>query len=290
MKNTILRLGGEDMISIKNLQNSIKQRREDNQVLEMIPIMMIKPNPYQPRKNFSQKSLEELAESIKEVGLIQPITVRRAGVNGYELVAGERRLRASKMAGLETIPAIIITSSEKDSAVMAMIENLQREDLHYLEEAKGYLALIRDYGLTQEELAKRIGKSQSTIANKIRLLRLSDEIKNALIKNNLTERHARCLLRLPEEELRLKALKKIIEKNYNVKDSEMLVERTMQRIQMSQKKKKGKRVVGGYRDIRIFINTIRDAVVMMKNCGLNPLVKEVDTGDAIEITVSIPKN
>lgn len=290
MKNTILRLGGEDMISIKNLQNSIKQRREDNQVLEMIPIMMIKPNPYQPRKNFSQKSLEELAESIKEVGLIQPITVRRAGVNGYELVAGERRLRASKMAGLKTIPAIIITSSEKDSAVMAMIENLQREDLHYLEEAKGYLALIRDYGLTQEELAKRIGKSQSTIANKIRLLRLSDEIKNALIKNNLTERHARCLLRLPEEELRLKALKKIIEKNYNVKDSEMLVERTMQRIQMSQKKKKGKRVVGGYRDIRIFINTIRDAVVMMKNCGLNPLVKEVDTGDAIEITVSIPKN
>ena len=149
--------------------------------------------------------------------------------------------------------------------------------------------MIKDHGLTQEELAKKIGKSQSTIANKIRLLRLSDEVKNALIKHNLTERHARCLLRLPEEELRLKALRKIIEKNYNVKDSEMLVERTMQRIQMSGKKTGKRKVVGGYRDLRIFINTIKDAVVMMKNYGINPLVKEVDTGDAIEITVSIPK-
>lgn len=279
------------MITIRSIQNTIKQKREEKQVLEMIPLSMIKPNLYQPRKSFSKQSLEELAQSIREVGVIQPITVRKTGANGYELVAGERRLRAAKIAGLETIPAIIISGDERDSAIMAMIENLQREDLHYLEEAKGYIALIKDHGLTQEELAKMIGKSQSTIANKIRLLRLSDEIKNALIKHNLTERHARCLLRLPEEELRLKALKKIIEKNYNVKDSEMLVERTIQKIQMNNKNKgKGrKKMVGGYRDLRIFINTIRDAVSMMKNYGINPMVKEVDTGDAIEITVSIPK-
>ena len=277
------------MISIKSFQNSMRQRREDGQVLERIPVMMIKPNPYQPRKSFSQQSLEELSNSIKEIGLIQPITVRRTGVNSYELIAGERRLRASKMAGLEVIPAIIISGDERDSAIMAMIENLQREDLHYLEEARGYSALIQDHGLTQEELAKKIGKSQSTIANKIRLLRLSDKIKEELIQNNLTERHARCLLRLPEEELRLKALNKIIEKNYNVKDAEMLIERTIQKIEKNSKESGKRRMVGGYRDLRIFINTIKNAVIMMKDYGITPLVKEIDTGDTIEITVTIPK-
>ncbi|NLN40865.1 MAG: ParB/RepB/Spo0J family partition protein, partial [Clostridiales bacterium] len=204
-------------------------------------------------------------------------------------ISGERRLRASKMAGLLEIPAIVSEVVESDSAVMALIENIQRENLNFIEEAESYSQLMTIHHLTQEQIAKKVGKSQSTIANKIRLLRLSDEVKNALIKHNLTERHARCLLRLPEEELRLKALRKIIEKNYNVKDSEMLVERTMQRIQMSGKKTGKRKVVGGYRDLRIFINTIKDAVVMMKNYGINPLVKEVDTGDAIEITVSIPK-
>ncbi len=277
------------MISIRSLQNSIKQKREGEQVLQSIPVTMIKPNPYQPRKKFSQQSLEELSESIKEVGLIQPITVRKTGTNSYELIAGERRLRASKMAGLEVIPAIIMSGDEKDSAIMAMIENLQREDLHYLEEAKGYLDLIQDHGLTQEELANKIGRSQSTIANKIRLLRLSDQIKDMLMQNNLTERHARCLLRLPEEELRLKALNKIIEKNYNVKDAEMLVERTIQTIQRSGRDSRKRRMTGGYRDLRIFINTIKNAVVMMKDYGINPLLKEVDNGDSIEITVTIPK-
>lgn len=277
------------MISIKSFQNSMKQRQEDGQVLERIPVMMIKPNPYQPRKSFSQQSLEELSNSIKEIGLIQPITVRRTGVNSYELIAGERRLRASKMAGLEVIPAIIVFGDERDSAIMAMIENLQREDLHYLEEARGYSALIQDHGLTQEELAKKIGRSQSTIANKIRLLRLSDQIKEKLIQNDLTERHARCLLRLPEEELRFKALEKIIEKNYNVKDSELLVERTMQKIEKKGKSAGKRKMIGGYKDIRIFINTIKNAVVMMKDYGINPLVKEIDTGDSIEITVTIPK-
>lgn len=278
------------MISLKSFQNMARQRKEDGQIFELIPVMMIKPNPYQPRKNFSQQSLEELSSSIKEIGLIQPITVRATGINNYELIAGERRLRASKMAGLEVIPAIIVSGDERDSAIMAMIENLQREDLHYLEEARGYLGLIQDHGLTQEELAKKIGKSQSTIANKVRLLRLSDEVKELLIQQDLTERHARSLLRLPDDELRLKALRKIIEKNYNVKDTELFIERTMERIQRGSKEPGKRKVVGGYRDLRIFVNTIKNAVVMMKDYGITPLVTEVDTGDTLEITVTIPKN
>ena len=175
-------------------------------------MIKIRPNPYQPRKEFSKQALEELSQSIKEYGVLQPITVRRIGSDSYELVAGERRLRASKMVGMEYIPAIVIATHEKDSAILAMIENLQREDLHYLDEAVGYASLIQDHGFTQEELAKKIGKNQSTIANKIRLLRLPDNIKKLLIMNNLTERHARALLRLPDDELKLKALKQIIKK------------------------------------------------------------------------------
>lgn len=277
------------MISIKNLQNSIRQRSEDVKVMENIPVMMIKPNPYQPRKDFSQQSLEELSNSIKEIGLIQPITVRRTGINAYELIAGERRLRATKMAGIEFISAIIVSSDEKDSAIMAMIENLQRENLHYLEEARGYVGLIHDHNLTQEELAKRVGKSQSTIANKIRLLRLSEDTREQLIKNNLTERHARTLLRLPEEELRVQALEKIIEKDYNVKETEMLVDRMISKIQESKKEIKKGKVIGGYRDLRIFVNTIKEAVSMMKDYGLSPIVKEMETEDSLEITVIIPK-
>ena len=150
--------------------------------MENIPIDMIKPNPYQPRKNISIKGLEELAQSIKQYGVIQPITVRRSSSGGYELIAGERRLRAAKMAGLDYICSIIIDTYEQDSAILAMIENLQRENLHFLEEAEGYASLIEDHGFTQEELAVKLGKNQSTIANKLRILRLSGKIKEILIK------------------------------------------------------------------------------------------------------------
>ncbi|HZJ82387.1 MAG TPA: ParB/RepB/Spo0J family partition protein [Clostridia bacterium] len=277
------------MISVKSLQNSVRQRTEDVQVMESIPVIMIKPNPYQPRKNFSQQSLEELSNSIKEVGLIQPITVRRTGINRYELIAGERRLRATKLAGLEFISAIIVSGDEKDSAIIAMIENLQREDLHYLEEARGYVGLISDHNLTQEELAKKVGKSQSTIANKIRLLRLSEETREVLIQNNLTERHARALLRLPVEELRSQALEKVIEKNYNVKETELLIERIICKIQRGKKQSGKKKIIRGYRDLRIFVNTIKEAVVMMKDYGLSPTIKEIETDNSLEITVIIPK-
>jgi ParB family chromosome partitioning protein len=168
------------------LQFPKKQKENDLKNICYIDIDSIRPNPYQPRKQFSKGALEELCESIQQYGVIQPINVRKISNSKYELVAGERRLRAAVMAGLKEIPAIVININDNDSAVLALIENLQREDLNYLEEAEGYSNLINEHGLTQEELAQKIGKSQSTVANKIRLLRLPPLVKKILSDNNLT--------------------------------------------------------------------------------------------------------
>ena len=181
------------------------------------------------QKKFDLSMLEELRDSIKQYGVLQPINVRVISGNHYELVAGERRLRAATMAGLVDIPAIILDVSESDSAIMALIENLQREDLTYLEEAEGYASLLDDHNLTQEELALKIGKSQSTIANKIRLLKLSPLIKKILMDNNLTERHARSLLKLRDEQLQHKVLKMVCERGFNVKKTEDLIDRVIER-------------------------------------------------------------
>jgi ParB family chromosome partitioning protein len=178
----------------------------DNKAIINIPIDEIAPNPYQPRKDFSGSSLEELATSIKEYGVLQPVNVRKIGGKGYELVSGERRLRATRLAGMEVIPAVVIEVVEQDSAVIALIENLQREDLNFMEEAEGYHNLISDHGMTQEELAKKVGKKQSTIANKLRLLKLNNKIKKTILENELTERHARALLKLPGELLQVRLL------------------------------------------------------------------------------------
>ncbi len=188
------------------------EKKEDLKNITYVKIENIRPNPYQPRKQFNKISLEELCESIKQYGVIQPINVRKISANMYELVAGERRLRAATMAGLKEIPAIVVDINDNDSAVMALIENLQREDLSYMEEAEGYNNLINEHGFTQEELAAKIGKSQSTIANKIRLLKLPPLVKKILADNNLTERHARALLKLHDEQLQLKVLKTVCEK------------------------------------------------------------------------------
>ena len=188
------------------------ERGEKQKEINYVDIEKIRPNPYQPRKKFNKISLEELCESIKQYGVIQPINVRKISVNMYELVAGERRLRAATMAGLVKVPCIVINIDDNDSAVLALIENLQREDLSYMEEAEGYNNLLNEHGFTQEELAKKVGKSQSTIANKIRLLKLPPLVKKILADNNLTERHARSLLKLHDEQLQLKVLKKVCEK------------------------------------------------------------------------------
>lgn len=284
------------MVKLLNIHNINRQFSEPVRRIENIPVNQIKPNPYQPRKDFSIQSLEELAQSIKEYGVIQPITVRRGPDSGYELIAGERRLRASKMAGLDYIPAIIINSVEQDSAMIAMIENLQRENLHYLEEAKGYASLISDHNFTQEQLAKKLGKNQSTIANKLRILRLPEEIKELLLKYNLTERHARALLRLPDSHTQLKVAKVIIGNRLNVKDSELLIEKYIKSIENKMNKGKNsgaktqKFLFGRNKDLRIFINTIKNAVTMIKNYGLQVQYYQVDKDDTIEITILIPKD
>jgi len=264
-----------------------------------LPVDGIGPNPYQPRKAFEREPLEELAQSIRQYGVMQPISVRCINGAAYELVAGERRLRASRLAGLETIPAVVVTVTDKDSAALALIENLQRENLNYLEEAEGYTNLISDYSYTQEQLAERIGKSQSTIANKLRILKLSPQIQKSLIANSLSERHARALLRLPDEEAQLAILEKIVEDGLNVKKTEELVEETVSgrnaacgppehEVNDENAERRAKRRVRPYaKDLRLFMNTVRQAVGIMNDSGVNAVCDVENRADGCFIKIVV---
>lgn len=273
------------------LQFLKSEKKEDAKNISYLSIDSVRPNPYQPRKQFSKSALEELRESIRQYGVIQPINVRKITNNNYELVAGERRLRAAVMAGLKEIPAIIVNVNDNDSAVMALIENLQRENLNYMEEAEGYNNLINEHGFTQEELAHKIGKSQSTVANKIRLLRLSPLVKKILADNNLTERHARSLLKLNDEQFQLKVLKHVCERGLNVKKTEELVEKVIEKYLNRDKEKPAeRRFTKTIKDIRIFVNTIRQAIDLMKKSGVNAKAAQIDRGEYIEFIVRVPKS
>lgn len=273
------------------LQIPKSEKKDEKKNISYLNIECVRPNPYQPRKQFGKGALEELCESIKQYGVIQPINVRKMSGSNYELVAGERRLRAAIMAGLKEIPAIVININDNDSAVIALIENLQREDLSYMEEAEGYNNLINDHGFTQEELAQKIGKSQSTIANKIRLLRLPPMVKKMLSDNSLTERHARSLLKLHDEQLQLKVLKHVCERGLNVKKTEELVERAIEKFTRNEKEKPPERkFTKAIKDIRIFINTIRQAIDLMKKSGVNAKAAQIDRGEYVEFIIRIPKS
>lgn len=277
-------------IRFPGLEKKQEEKKTDDKKISMIPIDLIRPNPYQPRRKFDQSSLDELCQSIKQYGVIQPINVRKVSNTHYELVAGERRLRACALAGQHEIPAIVVDVGEDDSAIMALIENLQREDLGYMEEAEGYRNLIKEHGLTQEDLAQKIGKSQSTIANKIRLLRLSPMVKKLLADNNLTERHARALLKLEDEQLQLKVLQRVCEKGLNVRKTEELVQKALDKYSCSMKSEEYKgRVTKSIKDIRIFVNTIRQAIDTMKKSGVNARAAQIDRGEYLEFIVRIPK-
>ena len=256
--------------------------------IKYLPLNSIKPNPYQPRKNFNRKALEELSQSIKTYGLIQPISVRKLCDESYELIAGERRLRASEIAELSEIPAIVVDYKDKDSAIVALIENLQREDLNFIEEAEGYFNLINDHGFTQQELAEKLAKNQSTIANKLRILRLPDDIKKSLIENKLTERHARALLRLPDDDLQRKVLEKVVKNDLNVKKTEKLIEDILDDL-IKEEEKETKQNVKSLINFRIYLNTIKNAYIAIKDSGVEAKYIEKDMGDYVEVVVKIPK-
>ena len=265
---------------MKNIQPEIRY----------IPVGSIKPNPYQPRKDFNKKSLEELSQSIKSFGLIQPISVRKLQNENYELVAGERRLRASELAELEEIPAIIVEYRDNESAMIALIENLQREDLNFIEEAEGYNNLIVDHGFTQQHLAGKMGKSQSTIANKLRLLKLPEDIKRDLLEHNLTERHGRALLKLSDNKLKRQVLNNVIKKELNVSKTEDLVNDILDNlITENENTKEEKRNIKGLISTRIYLNTIKKAYTAIKESGVEAQYLEKDKGEYVEVTIQIPK-
>lgn len=258
--------------------------QKDKLKLTRLPVSKIQPNPSQPRKLFREDELQSLAQSIQENGLLQPITVRKEG-GVYFLVAGERRLRASKMAGLREIPAIITDCEAEDSAVLALLENIQRKDLQMFEQANAMVNLLREWQITQEEAAKRLGMSQSYLANKIRLLKLSPEEQAEILEHGLTERHARALLRIDDMTLRQKVLRTVIEKNLNVSQTEELAAAAAQ---PKGSKRKAKRTFVA-KDIRLFINTIDHAVDAMKTAGIQAQAEKKETEEYIECTVRIPK-
>ena len=252
-----------------------------------IPISKIKTNPYQPRKFFSENAIKELALSIREVGLLQPITLRSTA-SGYELVAGERRLRACKMLGMKEISAIVVPNMrECEAALLAMIENLQREDLHFLEEAEGYQSLMRQHGLTQEELGRRLSKSQSCIANKVQLLRLPRSIKEKIISYQLTERHARALMRLPDESLQNKIADRAGREGLSVMATENLVEQELARIYVSEDDTQRK--VRCHLGHTIYLNSIRHTIEKIRGCGAEIDVVREDKPDKVVLTIEIPK-
>ena len=233
-----------------------------------LPADKIAPNPYQPRRLFDRAQLEELSQSIREYGVMQPITVRIINGTSYELVAGERRLRASRMAGLEEIPAVVVNISDQDSAILALIENLQRQSLNYIEEAEGFRNLMTDYGFTQEQLAKKLGKNQSTIANKLRILRLPEGVQSILMENSLTERHARALLRLDTEEAQMEALARVVKAGLTVQRTEELVESMLKRQAEAKRTARRAQMKSYIKDMRLFTNTIKQAVDVMNNAGV----------------------
>ncbi len=253
-----------------------------------LPIEAVRPSPYQPRQEMDKDALRDLCASIKHYGLMQPVVVRQINGREYELIAGERRLRACKMADMSEIPAIIIRAGGTDSAVMALIENIQRENLGYIEEAEAFCTLLSDHGMTQEELAVRLGKNQSTIANKIRILRLSPTVRKILAENKLSERHARAILRIPEEADKLKVLNTIVKRGLNVAKTEVLVAEML----AADMPEDNGHITGirVFKDVRIFSNTIRQAVDMMKKSGIEAETHRSESEDFIEYTIKIPKN
>lgn len=271
------------MAAFLNFAKEKEKEKEENKVLQL-PIADIFPNPHQPRTEFDYSDITSLAESICQNGILQPLSVRRIA-NGYELIAGERRLRAAKLIQLKYVPCIILDISERTSAVLALVENIQRQDLSFFDEANAIEKLISYYGMTQEDAAIKLGKAQSTIANKLRILKLSEEEKELIMKYGLTERHARSLLRLGSKEERLEIISRIIKFNLNVERTEQIIDEYIGKAKEKASYKKRSKV---FQNVKIFVNTINKAVETMKAAGIPADSKKIQNEDYIEYRVKIP--
>lgn len=252
----------------------------------LLDVNQIEPNPFQPRKTFNEAEIDSLAVSIISNGLLQPLTVRRKGKDSYELISGERRLRALKLAEAEVAPCIIVDTDDSQSAVFALLENLQREDLNCFEEAAAMQSLINEWGISQQELGIRLGKAQSTIANKLRLLRLDDELQQKILNGGLNERQARALLKIENRKLLENAIDEISSKKLNVTQTERYIEGILSCDKNESKRGNFHPIV---KDVRIFFNTITNAVMLMNQSGIKASSEKRDYGDHIEYIVKIPR-
>ena len=251
-----------------------------------LPIHIVMPNPNQPRKTFDHDSLKELSESVREYGILQPITVRKKTDGTYELVAGERRLRAAALAGLLKVPAIVTDMEDSKSAIVSLIENIQRQNLNFMEEAYSYREVIDRFNLTQEQLASKLGKTQSFVANKLRLLKLPRSVIEIVRDNSLTERHARCLLRLDSEEKQISAALRMCDLSMGVRQSEEMVDRIIRKGIGIKPVKKMHRSIS---DVRVFFKTISKAVSLMNENGIEASAKKDETDNYYEYTIRIQK-
>lgn len=278
--------GNEVKAEGRNVATAEQAHREE--ILELA-VDEVVPNPFQPRRIFDPSQLEDLANSIRQYGVLQPVIVRQ--VDGhYELVSGERRYRASRLAGAETIPALVRNLDDKEVAEMALIENLQREDLNYFEEAEGYALLIEEFQITQEEVARRMGKSQPTIANKLRLLNLAPEVRQEISVDVITERHARSLLKLKNPQQQLEVLHKIYKSNLNVRQTDEYVENLLISEEKNRREQNKKKMTKAIKDMKIFVNSIKGTVKTIQDAGWPAEVLETEHEDYVEVTIRLPKN
>ncbi len=260
---------------------------QNSDKIRSIPVIQIEPSRSQPRVCFSKEALAGLSRSIRENGILQPISVRRVFASKFELVAGERRLRAAIMAGFKTVPCVILDCDETQAAVFALLENLQRANLNMFEEAEAMRNLIEIWGLTQESVAKKLGKKQSTIANKLRLLKLDDEERALIKKASLTERHARAVLKLESKEQRKLMIKKIAAKNLNVQDTESLIDSILQGARMDNSDNIDEKFV--VKDLTFFMNAINDALDLMKISREGVQYIHNESAEYLEYMIKIPK-
>lgn len=250
-----------------------------------IPIGLIRTNNQQPRQVFNEEQLIELRDSIREFGVLQPLLLRREFDGVYMLIAGERRLRAAIMAGLDKVPAIIKEVDEKDMGLIALVENIQRENLGYIEEAKAYRQLMEKYGIAQGELAEKLGKNQSTISNKLRILTLPEDIQKTLIENKLTERHARSLLKINDSNERRVLIDKVVKHGFNVRQTEKLVDDYLTGCKMREKEKNRVRHIS----YKLYLNTLKKAFNDMNLNDKGATFEQYDDGDNLKVTITIPK-